>query len=156
MEKTGPEQASGRGVWVAVILLAAAAVLFAVFYFSLSAEIDRTRAELDKVKQDQLNLMADYKAALEENHKLLTQNLSERYFDYLIDLRNRIEQANYAPTDEEKKKAFDRAAFIVENMSALDLPAEEAKLRLQYIVMTKNLLEKPAAPVPAGKPGHKN
>lgn len=143
MEESRQHTSTGRGIWVAAILLAAAAVLFGAFYFSLSAEIDMNRAELAKVKQDQLALMADYKAALEENHKLLTQNLSERYFDYLIELRNRIEQAGYAPTDEEKKKAFDRAAFIVENMGALDLPAEEAKLRLQYIVMTKNLLEKP-------------
>lgn len=143
MEETRQHN-SGRGIWVAAILFAAAGVLFAAFYFNLSAEDELLRAELTQVKQEQLKLMDDYKAALEENHKLLTMSLSERYFDYLIELRNRIEQTGYTPTAEEKKKAFDRAAFIVENMSALELPAEEARLRLQYIVTTKLLLEKPA------------
>jgi len=143
MESTNRQHSSGRGIWVAAILFAAAGVLFAAFYFSLSAEVDMTRAELAAVKQEQLKLMDDYKAALEENHKLLTMSLSERYFDYLIELRNRIEQTGYTPAAEEKKKAFDRAAFIVENMGALELPGEEAKLRLQYIVTTKMLLEKP-------------
>ncbi|HOW51106.1 MAG TPA: hypothetical protein PLV42_03560 [bacterium] len=146
MEETKQHSSTGRGIWVAAILFAAAAVLFAALYFKSASDDEQSRAELAKVKQEQIALMNDYKAALEENHKLLTQSLSERYFDHLIGLRNRIEQMGYTPTTEEKKVAFDRAAFIVENMGALDLPAEEAKLRLQYIVTTKNLLEKPVEP----------
>ncbi len=125
-----------------------AAILFAVLFAALVVvslvmirDLRRASAEIERLKAEHFKLMEDYKVSLEENHKLLTQSLAERYFDALILLRNRIEQG-YAPTDEERGKAFDRATFIVENMKELDLSKEEAELRLKFIVTLKHLLEK--------------
>ncbi|HNT26659.1 MAG TPA: hypothetical protein PKH10_00645 [bacterium] len=131
-----------RAARLLAVLLACAVALSIYLYFSLS----RTRAELQTARQEQMKLMGDYKAALEDNHKLLTRSLSERYLDSLIDLRNRIEHGATV-NDEEKKQALDRASFIVDNMGSLDLPPEEAKLRLQFLVTVKNLL---APPPPEG------
>ncbi len=126
-----------RTAIVFAILFAAVAIVSLIMLYYLR----RTSAEVERLKAEQVKLMEDYKEALEENHKLLTQSLAERYFDALIVLRNRIEQG-YVPTDEERLKALDRATFIVENMKALDLSKEEAELRLKFIVVLKNLLEK--------------
>jgi len=127
-----------------------AAVVFALLFAAVAVvslvmlrDLRRAAAEIERLKAEQVKLMEDYRASLEENHKLLTQSLAERYFDALILLRNRIEQG-YTPTDEERQKALDRANFIVENMGVLDLPKEEAELRLRFIVVIKNLLEKGA------------
>lgn len=127
-------------------LFAALAVCFALLALYLFFSLSQTRAELQTARQEQMKLMGDYKATLEDNHKLLTRNLSERYLDALIELRNRIEHGATV-SDDEKKQALDRASFIVENMGTLDLPPEEAKLRLQFLVTVKNLL---APPPPEG------
>lgn len=127
-------------------LFAALAVCFALLALYLFFSLSQTRAELQTARQEQMKLMDDYKATLEDNHRLLTRNLSERYLDSLIDLRNRIEHGATV-SDDEKKQALDRASFIVENMGTLDLPPEEAKLRLQFLVTVKNLL---APPPPEG------
>lgn len=154
MVETGRNQSSGmKAARILTIVFAFLFAVAAIVSLVMLRDLRRSSAEIERLKAEQVKLMEDYKEALEENHKLLTQSLAERYFDALIVLRNRIEQG-YVPTDEERLKALDRATFIVENMKALDLAKEEAELRLKFIVVLKNLLEKKpekGAPPSGGK-----
>ncbi len=152
-EKTKAEGCCSSSRGVVVLLIVLFVVSTAVSLFALR-NLRRANAEIAQLKSAQVKLMEDYKEVLEDNHKLLTRTLAERYFDALILLRNRIEREGYTPTEEERTKAFDRAAFIVENMKEIDLPKEEAELRLLFIASLKRLLEKgPDAPdhKPAGR-----
>jgi len=128
-----------KGMTGVAVLFVLLFLLMAVFYMVTLRDLRKAHAEIERLKTSQVKLLEDYKAALEENHKLLTQSLSERYFDSLIMLRNRIEQG-YVPTEEEREKALDRAAFLVENMNVLELPPVEADLRLKFIDVMKEKL----------------
>ena len=138
---TEPREHTSADRWlrISVVALAVGGSILTLFFLRSQQEIERCRAELAHSRSQQLSLMNDYHAVLEDNHRLLTQGLVERYFDFLIEQRNKME-SGYAPSTDEEKRILDRAAFIVENMSVLELPADEAKLRLQFIVEVKRSL----------------
>lgn len=96
--------------------------------------------ENEKLREKNVTLLEEHKQLLEENNVMIRRELINKYIDFMIDLRNKID-SKIILSDKDITLFFDRAEFIVENLGVLKLKKDEAKQYLEFISMIKDKIK---------------
>jgi len=124
-----------------IILLSLGSLILLFFHIRALNSNSELQTNLKILKKEKIALLTEHEKCLNDKEESLKKELVGRYLDYMINLRNKIED-DYIPGKKEIKDFSDRSKFIVDNMKLLKLTTEEATQHLTFLAKMGNLVDK--------------
>jgi len=123
-----------------IILLSLGSLILLFFHIRAIKSNSELQTNLKILKKEKIALLTEHEKCLNDKEESLKRELVGRYLDYMINLRNKIEDG-YVPEEKEVKSFSDRSKFIVDNMKLLELTTEEATQHLTFLAKMGNLVD---------------
>ena len=125
---------------VIITLLSLGSLLLLFFHMKTLKTNSELETNLKILKKEKISLLTEHETCLKEKEETLKKDLTSRYLDYMIDLRNKLE-AGYVPGEKEVKDFSDRNKFVVENINLLKLTTKESTQYLTFLAKMNKLVD---------------
>lgn len=122
-----------------IILISIGSLILLFFHIRTLQENKKLDIELSILKKEKIALLTEHETCLKDKEVSLKKELIGQYLDYMINLRNKIEDG-YKPDKKELTNFTDRSKFIVENMKLLKLTAQETTQHLTFLAKMNKLV----------------
>ena len=136
-----------------IILLSLGSLILLFFHIRALKSNSELQTGLKILKKEKIALLTEHEKCLNDKEESLKKELVGRYLDYMVNLRNKIEDG-YIPEEKEIKNFSDRSKFIVDNMSLLKLTTEEATQHLTFLAKIGHLVDELSKKQPEKKVGN--
>jgi uncharacterized protein YpmS len=133
-----------------IILLSLGSLILLFFHVRALKSNSELQTSLKILKKEKIALLTEHEKCLNDKEASLKKELVDRYLDYMINLRNKIEDG-YVPEKKEVKDFSDRSRFIIENMKLLELSTQEATQHLTFLAKMGRLVEEVSKKLPEKK-----
>ena len=122
-----------------IILISIGSLVLLFFHIKTLRTNSELKTKLKILKKEKIALLTEHESCLKEKEQNLKKELLGQYLDYMINLRNKIENG-YIPKEKEISNFTDRSKFVVDNMGLLKLTAEETTQHLSFLAKMSKLL----------------
>ena len=128
-----------------IYLVITAAVLIALaasigFNVSSNKKIASLESEINKLKRDKIELLSEHEECLTFKEQALKKELLSKYLDSMMALLNKTEKG-YQPSEKELADFYERADFILKNVSSIKISPEELNLVRTFIDSARKTLD---------------
>ena len=133
-----------------IILISIGSLVLLFFHINTLRKNSKLETELDIRKKEKIALLTEHETCLKEKETSLKRELLNQYLDYMINLRNKIENG-YIPVKKDLDNFKDRSKFVIDNMKLLKLDPKETTQHLTFLAKTNKLLDEVIKKEPENK-----
>ena len=133
-----------------IILISIGSLILLFFHIRALRTNSQLKTELKILKKEKIALLTEQETCLKEKEQNLKKELIGQYLDYMINLRNKIENG-YIPKEKEIKDFTDRSKFVIDNIKLLRLTTEETTQHLSFLAKMSKLLNEVSKKEPERK-----
>ena len=123
-----------------IILISIGSLILLFFHIRTLKTNSDLKTSLKILKKEKIALLTEHEACLKEKEKGLKKELIGQYLDYMINLRNKIENG-HIPAKKEINDFSDRSKFVVENIKLLKLTTKETTQHLTFLAKMSRLVD---------------